>query len=230
MTGIVALVGGSEHTAGCEVADRLLLRVSGVRRPQVAVILAASPHRRQSFKRIEAERWWAALGARARCAFAGEEDPMERAVELLADADVIVVTGGRPWLLRRRLHETALGALLRDRWREGVPITGSSAGAMALAGAAWSLRPSAPLAPTPGLGLVRDTLVAPHAGRHGIDTWAALTQVAHPELQVVGIPDRTALIVQPNGDRNVVGSLPVVTYADRRIGAGVPLRTPDTIA
>lgn len=216
MTGLVALVGGGEHTAGCEVADRQLLRACGVRRPEVAVILAASPQRRRAFKRAEAEGWWAALGARARCAFAGEDDPVERAATLLADADVIVVTGGRPWLLRRRLHQTALGMLVCDRWREGVPVMGSSAGAMVLAGEAWSLRPSAPLASWPGLGLVPGTLVAPHAGRPGIDTWAALTQAAHPELEVVGIPDRTALIVRPDGDRDVVGCGRLITYAGRR--------------
>ena len=152
------------------------------------------------------------LGARARCAFAGEPDPLERTAALLAQADVVVLTGGRPWLLRRRLEQTVLGALLRERWLDGVPIAGSSAGAMALASAWWSLRPSAPFAPCRGLGLVPATLVAPHAGRHGIDLWAAATQAAHPDIQVVGIPDRTAVIVAPDGTRDVRGCGRVVGY------------------
>lgn len=195
MSGLVALVGGGEHTPGCEDTDRLLLSESGSRRPRVAVILAASPQRRRAFKRAEAEQWWARLGARARCAFAGEADPHRVAAALLRAADLVVLTGGRPWLLGRRLEEAELGHRLRERWHAGVPIMGSSAGAMMLAEAAWSLKPSAPLRVRRALGLVPGALVAPHAGRHGIDTWAALTQRAHPELEVLVIPDRAALLL-----------------------------------
>ena len=218
MTGLVALVGGAEHTPGCEATDRLLLRQAGTRRAHVAVLLAASPQRRRAFKRAEAEQWWAGLGADARCAFAGEERPDTHAAALLAAADLIVLTGGRPWLLRHRLDLTGIGAVVRDRWRAGVPVMGSSAGAMMLAEAAWSLRPTAPLTPRPGLGFVPGTLVAPHAGRHGIDTWAALTQQAHPELEVVGIPDRTALVVNPDGAATVLGREPVLFHRAARRG------------
>lgn len=222
MTGVVALLGGREHTDGMQAADRLLLRMCAVRHPKVAVLLAASPERRRALKRAEAEQWWAALGARARCAFAGEPNPHERAAALVADADLLVLTGGRPWLLRRRLQDAGLGALLRDRWMDGVPIAGSSAGAMALASHAWSLDPASPLEPRPALDLVPGTLVAPHAGRHGINLWAALTQAAHPTLEVLGIPDQTAVIVQPCGDRQVIGARPVVTYRRRRERRLVP--------
>ena len=218
MSGTVALVGGNEHTPGCEPADRRLLRVCGLRRPEVAVILAASPSRRRAFKRAEAEAWWASLGARAHCAFAGEPDPGERLVELLAFADLVVLPGGRPWLLRRRLVGTVLGGLLTERWHGGVPVAGSSAGAMLLGEAAWSLRPAAPLAPCPGLAFVPGVLVVPHAGRHGMDGWAALTQAAQPELDVLGIPDRTALLVHPGGDVEVVGSAPIRRYEARLRG------------
>ena len=216
MNGPVALVGGAEHTAGCEPADRLLLRACGVRRPAVAVLLAASPDRRRAFKRAEAEGWWSRLGAHPRCAFAGEANPLEQAAALIAHADLIVLTGGRPWLLWRRLLDTPLGERVHDRWRQGVPVSGSSAGAMVLAASAWSLRPAAPLTPCPGLGLVPDLLVAPHAGRHGVDRWARRTQSAHPDLEVVGIPDRTTLLVQPGGERTVLG-------AGRLVGYGVAL-------
>ena len=212
MTGIVTLIGGGEHTPGCEAIDRMLLREAGVQRAEVAVILAASPRRRQAFKRNEAEQWWARFGARARCAFAGESRPVERAATLIAEADIVVLTGGRPWLLRQRL-DAGLGALVRERWLAGTPIVGSSAGAMALGGAFWSLRPSAPLALCPGLDLVNGAVTAPHAGRHGINYWAALTQRAHPEVEVLGIPDRTAVVVRPGGDRAVVGEGEVLNFA-----------------
>lgn len=229
MTGIVALLGGGEHTAGCGPIDRALLRQVGVRRAEVAVLLAASPRRRRAFKQAQAETWWRSLGAHARCAFAGEADPAGRAAALLEEADLIVLTGGRPWLLRRHLEDTGVGVLVERRWQAGIPVAGSSAGAMALAATAWSLRPPTPLRTCRGLGLVPGTLVAPHAGRHGIDTWAALTQRAQPALDVLGIPDRTALLVHADGGREVVGSAPIVSYARhvaRRDGSFARYRVP----
>lgn len=203
MSGVVALLGGGEHTSGCEAVDRRLLRVSGVRTPEVAVLLGASPRRRRALKAAEARAWWAALGARARCAFAGEPDPVARARRLLAEADLVVLTGGRPWLLRRRLAGE-VGDALRARWRDGVPVAGSSAGAMALGAWTWSLHPSAPFTPVPGLGFVPGVLVAPHAGRHGVDGRAERTQALHPHLEVLLVADRTAVLV--DGDcRQVVG-------------------------
>lgn len=216
MSGLVALAGGSEHSAGCRTADRLLLRQSGALRPHVAVLLAASPARRREFKRVEAEQWWASLGARARCAFAGEADPLDRAADLLRVADLVVLTGGRPWLLRRRLVDTVLGDLVQTCSRAGVPVAGSSAGAMMLAAHHWSLGPTAPLALVPGLGLAPGTLVAPHAGRHGVDRSARLTQALNPEVDVLGIPDHTTVVVRTDGTSEVVGERPIRTYRDRR--------------
>jgi cyanophycinase-like exopeptidase len=211
VSGLVVLLGGQEHTPGCERIDRRLLRESGVRRPEVAVLLAASPPRRRAFKLAQARRYWRQLGARARCAFTGEGDPIAWATGLLEEADLVVLTGGRPWLLRRWLQPTGLDALLRTRWEAGVPISGSSAGAMMLAASTWALRPRAPFALRPALGLVPGVLVAPHAGRHGIDHWAARTQAAHPHLDVLGIADQTAVVVQ-GGQREVVGPGTVQRY------------------
>lgn len=211
MSGLVALLGGQEHTPGCEPIDQRLLRQSGVRRPEVAVLLAASPPRRRAFKLDQARAYWRQLGARARCAFTGEGDPIGRAASLLEEADLVVLTGGRPWLLRQWLQPTGLDALLRTRWEAGVPVSGSSAGAMLLGASTWALHARTPFTLQPALGLVPRVLVAPHAGRYGIDRWAARTQAAHPHLDVLGIADRTAVLVQ-DGEREVVGRGTVQRY------------------
>lgn len=212
MSGPLALLGGGEHTDGCEPIDRRLLREAGLGHPEVAVLLAASPDRRRPWKVAEAQRYWARLGARVRFAFAGEDGAAERAAALVDDADLVVLTGGRPWLLRARLGGAGLGARLVVASRTGVPIAGSSAGAMALAAWCWSLRPHAPLTLRPGLGLVPATVVVPHLGRHGVDRWAAVTARRHPELRVVGIADRTALIGR-DGAWDIVGAGTVRDFA-----------------
>lgn len=204
MTGSVALLGGMEHTDGCQSIDRWLLDHSGVATPEVAVLLAASPSRRRAFKVDEATRWWAGLGARARCAWAGEPDPVGRALDLIVQADLVVLTGGRPWLAARRLADGPVAAALRTASQAGVPILGSSAGAMVAAAAMWSFAPGRLMAPRPALGLAPGVLVAPHSGRHGVDEWGAMTQTTHPHLDVIGIPDHTALVVG-EGSETVMG-------------------------
>jgi len=222
MTGPVALLGGLEHTPGCEPIDRVLLARCGVRTPQVAVLLAASPVRRRAYKIKEATSWWAGLGARARCAWAGEPDPQQRSHTLIAEADLIVLTGGRPWLAARRLVDGPLAAALRAASEAGVPVLGSSAGAMVAGAALWSFAPRSLMVPRAGLGLAPGMLVAPHSGRHGIDEWAAVTQAGHPHLDVVGIPDHTALIVN-DGDVHTLGGGAARRYRRSEMVTSAPL-------
>lgn len=227
MRGLLALIGGQEHQRGCEPIDRRLLREAGVSRPEVAVLLAATTPRRRAFKIAEATAYWRRLGARARIAFTGRSDDAEHALELLQQPDLVVMTGGRPWLLQARLSAALLRERLRALWRSGVPISGSSAGAMALAEWRWSFQPLAPLAVVPGLSFVRGALVAPHYGRHGTDRWAEVTRRRHPHLLVVGLQDRSALIGR-DGDWQALGAGSVMLLRGglrqrHRLGAPVSL-------
>jgi hypothetical protein len=69
VTGLVAALGGHEHQPGCEPIDRRLLAESGLRRPTVAVLLAATVPRRVEAKIAEATTYWHRLGARVRIGF-----------------------------------------------------------------------------------------------------------------------------------------------------------------
>jgi cyanophycinase-like exopeptidase len=205
VTGLLALIGGQEHQRGCEPIDQRLLGESGTARAEVTVLLAATPPHRRAFKIAEATGYWKRLGARARVAFTGRPDDIEHALALLEQPDLVVLTGGRPWLLQARLAATPLRERLKALWRSGVPISASSAGAMALAEWRWALQPSAPLMVVPGLSFLTGTLFAPHVDRHGIRWWAGLTRRRNPYLNVLGMQDRSA-IVGRRGEWRVMGA------------------------
>lgn len=222
MSGLLALVGGQEHTRGCEPIDQLLLAESGVRRPNVVVLLAATTEGRRAYKTREALEYWSRFGARVTFGFDGSPSEVERALRALDDPDLVVLTGGRPWLLDARLQEP-LRRRLWELWESGVPLAGSSAGAMALCGWRFVVHPPRLPRLAPGWGPVPAAAVAPHFERHGIRYWSRLFAVARPDVKVLGLSDRTALVGRGE-DFEVVGSggCTVVTARSRarRYGQG----------
>lgn len=195
MSGLLCLIGGQEHTAGCEDIDRFLLRDAGVTRPEVAVLLAGTSPRRRAFKIDEAQRYWAPFGAAVSFVFTGRPDEEEHGLQVLETADLIAFAGGHPWLFDARLQAApAITHKVLERWAAGVPLSGSSAGAMALCEWRQRLRVPRPFTLVQGFGLVPGTAAAPHFSRYQMPRWAALTAQRHPHLRILGLEDRTALV------------------------------------
>lgn len=203
MSGYVAVAGGQEHQHGCEDIDRRLLAESRRSDPVVAVLLGASVPRVVPARMAQATEYWSRLGATARFAFTGQHDESREALDVLESPDLVVLTGGRPWLLQRRLSP-ALTGRLRQLWESGVPLSGSSAGAMAMCEWRLDLEPRQPLRFRRGLGLVPG-VAAPHYGRHGIHHVSSVVSRRFPELPILGLPDRTALVGR-EGRFDVVGA------------------------
>lgn len=188
MTGILAVVGGREHTPGCEPIDRAVLAATGVADPLVVVVPLASSLRKRPRAIDCAVRWWDDLGARVRIALPANG----RVDDLLGAADVIVMTGGVPDRLSRNLARGGTGDLIVRRWREGAALVGSSSGAMVM-GAMWqSVRP--PFAVLPGYGLLAGTAVAPHHDTAIPRGVAAARARTHPHALVLGIDEATGLV------------------------------------
>lgn len=194
MTGLLALLGGREHTAGCEPIDRRLLEEVGRPNPSVTVVLAATAPRRRAFKTNEALTYWSALGCRVQFAMTGGVDQTERALEALADPDIVVMTGGHPWLLHRRLDGSPVWDRIVELWQDGVPLSGSSAGAIAMCEWRQHLQPPRPFQLVRAYGLVPGTAAAPHFDRYGLQRWAAQVGIRYPALRILGLDDRTAMI------------------------------------
>jgi putative intracellular protease/amidase len=202
MSGLVAILGGQEHRPGVESIDRRLLAEAGMTHPTVTVLLAATVPARIQAKIAEAVAYWPRLGARVRFAYTGGGDGTEQALAALTDPDLVVLTGGRPWLIQRRLTPPVVDRLRRLS-ADGVPLSGSSAGAMALAEWRLHLQPGRAPRLRPGMGLIPG-MAAPHYGRHATHHASRVIAYRHPGLPILGLQDRTALVGR-HGDFQVMG-------------------------
>ncbi len=97
-------------------------------------------------------------GVQVRFAFAGGPDEVAQSLGALEDPDLVVMTGGH---LHARLDGSPVHDRILDLWRKGVPISGSSAGAIALCEWRQYLQPPRPLKLVPAaFGLVPGTAAA----------------------------------------------------------------------
>lgn len=188
MTGLLALVGGREHTPGCEPIDDAVLAACHTATPVVAVVPLASSWRTRARTVGLAVAWWERRGARVLVA---PPDP-DRAARVLAAADVVVLPGGTPDRLHRNLASSAMGALVLTRWRAGAALVGSSSGAMVLGDWRQSVVP--PFRVDEGFGELHHVAVAPHHDLAVPRTVAALRSRTHPHAIIVGIDEATALV------------------------------------
>ena len=215
MSGLLALLGGQEHTPGCEPIDRRLLEEARRERPVVTVVLAATRPRRRSYKVAEALSYWRPFGVEVRFALAGGADEQVASLDALDDPDLIVLTGGHPWLLHARLEGTAVQRRIMELWQAGVAVAGSSAGAIALCEWRQFLQPPHPLRlARAAFGCVPGTAASPHYDRYGFRHWVAQVQRRHPALRVLGLTDQTALIGR-DGEFRVHGR-DLVTVVEQR--------------
>lgn len=203
MTGLLGLIGGREHGAGCEAIDRHLLDAVAHDDPVVAVIPLASSMRTRARTIGRAVGWWDHLGATT--VVAGLD--RTSTPRLLRRADVLVMTGGVPDRLYRRLLDGGLHTEIVARWRAGAHLVGSSSGAMVLAGVRQSVRP--PFGVVPGFGLLPGVAIAPHHELGAPRTLAAWRSRTHPHALIVGIDEATGLVGR-DGRFRVLGTGTVV--------------------
>lgn len=196
--GPIALLGGGEHRQGCEPIDRWLLERTGRAVPSVLVLPAASPPATLPHASALARTWWSALGAQVRVLHP-DELRTSMAAAVVGHADCIVLTGGVPGRLVAALGAGPVWDVVLDRWCAGAALSGSSAGAMALFAWRLGLRAPRPLRPAPGLGPLAGHVVVPHfdrlVARPGLRWWAARVQRRFDGLGVIGIDERTAVVV-----------------------------------
>ena len=193
--GPLALVGGGEWSVGCDF-DAGLLAASGG--DEVLVLPTAAAYEHPEKAVANAEAWFAALGGRARGLMVlGRADAEQEANAAQVRASRFVyLGGGSPMHLRSVLKSSLVWEALLDAWREGAVVAGSSAGAMVLTDPMVDPRGGAL---TVGLGMVEELAVIPHFGDENAEKVHRSIALAAPGLPVVGLPERTALIRDPDG-------------------------------
>jgi cyanophycinase len=207
-TGPLALVGGDEWHEGCDF-DADLLEASGGDEVLVLPTAAAYEHPEKAVEAATA--WFAGLGGRVRglmvlCRAEAQDEANAAAVRA---ARFVYLAGGSPMHLRSVLKSSLLWEALLGAWRDGAVVAGSSAGAMVLTDPMVDPRGGAL---TVGLGMLEQLAVIPHFGHENAEKVHRSIALAAPGLPVVGVPERTALVREPDGSWRSAGVGEVQVY------------------
>lgn len=199
--GPLALVGGDEWHPGCEFDAELLAASGG---DDVLVLPTAAAYEHPEKAVDFATAWFASLGATVRGLMvlgrSDAQDPENAAV--VRHSRFVYLGGGSPMHLRSVLKGSAVWEALLQAWREGAVVAGSSAGAMVLTDPMVDPRGGAL---TVGLGMVEQLAVIPHFGHENAEKVHRSIALAAPGVAVAGVPERTALIRDPDGSWRQAG-------------------------
>ena len=222
---LVAIGGAEDKESKTEILARLLsLAPEG--NGEVTVIATASgiPDAVTAtygavFERLGASRFQS-LGIRTRQDAADPErvDQIER-------SGVIFFTGGDQLRLTNVLGGSAVLRAIRERFRAGAVVAGTSAGAVALSttmiyngGAADALRKGA-VKMTSGLGFVDKLIIDSHFLARGRVTRLMAVGATNPEQLGVGLGEDAAVIIHPNRLLEALGSGHVILIDSRGLAS-----------
>jgi cyanophycinase-like exopeptidase len=202
--GPVSLIGGWEHTPGCEPIDEYVMEALGCPTPLVTVVPAASSERMVPIASERAEKYWYRMGGRVRVALPGV-GKTDSVLEALEGADIIVLTGGQSAGIRSKLHGSQVWTRIVDLWSEGAAIAGSSMGLMELFKFRFKVWPPKSFSLVSGLGLLDGYVAVPHFDKYGLKWWSGYVAATLGDLAMLGLDERTALVGK-DGLYTVVGS------------------------
>jgi cyanophycinase len=209
-TGRLLLVGGAEWQEGCDF-DAEALKAAGF--PEVLILPTAAAYE-QPRRAVEwAERWFSSIGGKARGLDVLSRPDAEDAdnAEQVRQARFIYLGGGSPLHLRAVLKDSAVWNALVEAWHTGATVAGSSAGAMALTDPMVDPRGGAF---TLGLGLCEQLSVIPHFDTWSHDKTKRTIDLAPAGVPVLGIPERTAVVREPDGRWRQAGVGSVSVFLD----------------
>jgi len=217
--GDLALVGGSEWTAGCEGFDRELLQVAGTTEVLVLPTAAAYWHPERAV--ATAASYFSAFGASVKaCMVLRRADAEDKAnAGAVRGARFVYLAGGSVLHLRSVLKASAVWEALVEAWAAGAVLAGSSAGAMVLGDAMVDPRGGAL---TLGLGLLPQLAVLPHANNWSEEKTHRTVRLASRGLRIAAIDERTAIVRDPDGEWRKLGQGEVTIWLDgRKVGLEV---------
>jgi len=193
---MLALVGGDEFHSGNEQQDELL-RDAAAGRPAYVVATATRDAPEMAVR--TARRWFESLGLAVeelRLRTPGEARG-SAAVEQARGAGLIYLCGGDPGRVVQVLRGSPAWDAIRDAWRGGCALAGSSAGAMALC--RWTLvRRSFPghtqRRPLDALGMVPGCALLPHYDTFGERWIPSAQEELGPDTLLIGVDERSAAV------------------------------------
>ncbi len=214
--GSVYLIGSMDRTAGGAMIARAIAEAGPS--PKIAVSFAPVADSPEALKYMGDRmlKLFDGTGTVTRFSLPGEPGAdAARAQAIIAEADLIFLSGGDPVLGARIFRESGADAWLREARERGAASAGISAGAIML-GAWWASwpdhhHPSQPFdggVLVPCTGVVDDLVIDCHAEE---DDWSELKLVAGmlrakgESTRLRGVPTRGGLIVGPDNSLEIVG-------------------------
>lgn len=213
MNGMLALVGGGEFSDGCTF-DRELLEASGAQ--HVVVVPTAAAFENPGRLMDRARAWFASIGAEVRevSVLTRGDGLIEEHIRAVRDARFVYLPGGSPMHLRAVLKDSPFYEAILGMHGDGGVLAGSAAGADVLCDPMVDTRGGAF---TVGLGLVPGLAVIPRVNTWSSDKVHRTMELAPAGVAVVGIPEATALIRDPNGTWRTAGVGECVVYRDGKL-------------
>ncbi len=215
MSGPLALVGGDEFTPGCDFDAELLAAVGA---DEVALLATGSAYENPGKVVATAREWFGGMGVGLRevPVYTRLDALVEEHVQALAEAKLIYLTGTSPMHLRSVLKDTPVLDALWGAWEGGAALVGSGAGADVLCDPMVDTRGGAF---TIGLGVIPKLAVVARANLWSPDKVRRTVELAPADVVLVELPERTAVIRDPDGTWRTAGvGQPIVHRGGRSAG------------
>jgi cyanophycinase len=222
--GTLVIIGGAEdRDEKCLILKRFVELAGGARGRLVVVTAAAGAPRtsgekyRLVFQELGVEDV-VVLNVASR-----QDAGIPSVAEELQQASGIFFTGGDQLRITSILGGTLVDDALHRAYRSGAIIAGTSAGASAMSETmiVEGEETEAPCKYTvqmaPGMGLLREVVVDQHFAQRGRIGRLLAAVAQHPYMLGVGIDEDTAIVVNPQGTFEVIGSHAVTVIDGRKI-------------
>lgn len=216
MTGPLALAGSAEFSEGCTFDAELLESVGAT---EVALLATGWAYENPGRIVSTAREWFAGLGATVReiPVYSRADAMAAENVAAIRDAKLIYLTGVSPMHMISVLKETPVLEAILETWRGGAALVGSGAGADVLCDPMVDTRGGAF---TVGLGVLPKVAVIVRSEQWSPDKVRRTIDLASPEVLLVELPERTAIIADGStGGWRVSGVGPVSVHRAGRVAS-----------
>lgn len=208
--GPLIIIGGHEDKEG----DKVILKAVAERLKGGRLVLATiASHEPEGYFETY-QKAFASLGVTDLVELYIEDRAETHSAEKLALLDGaagVFFSGGDQLRISSQIGDTPIEARIREIWRSGGVLAGTSAGAsvmsdtMMVRGASAETHRIGDLQMAPGLGLVRDAIIDQHFAERGRIGRLLGAVAQSPRVLGVGIDEDTAIILQDD-DFTVIGS------------------------
>jgi hypothetical protein len=191
--GPLGLLSGDEFLPPVRAFDERLLELTG---PRVGVVYCAD-HRAQAHSERFARRHFETLHV--------QPTTLDMHADAMPDVDLVYLAGGSPKDLLEHLRASVLWPQVLERWKSGIGLAGSSAGAMVLCRRLLTPREGArvPTVWAEGVGPLDGIGLAVHASSRSKEWLEEISRGA--PVRVLALGDHTGIVLRRGHEPEVIG-------------------------